>query len=111
MDFINYMKRINSMSPDRLLEEGNRLIARVQAFDDKEKLIKLACQTRSKSIPKNATIMNEYVKCRKPNCHRSRHGPYYYAYWKDAETKKLKKRYIGRNYFPNDGSEKAGEKE
>ena len=36
------------MSPDRLLEEGNRLIARVQAFDDKEKLIKLACQTRSK---------------------------------------------------------------
>jgi hypothetical protein len=24
-----------------------------------------------------------------------RHGPYYYAYWKDPESKKLKKKYIG----------------
>jgi hypothetical protein len=23
------------------------------------------------------------------------HGPYYYAYWKDPESKKLKKKYIG----------------
>ncbi len=24
-----------------------------------------------------------------------KHGPYYYAYWKDTESKKLKKKYIG----------------
>jgi hypothetical protein len=81
-------------------EEGNRLIARVQALNDKEESIKLACQTRSKSIPKNATIRKEYIKCKKPDCCQEQHGPYYYAYWKDPETKKLKKKYIGRDYIP-----------
>ena len=28
-----------------------------------------------------------------------RHGSYYYAYWKDPESKKLKKRYVG-DYMP-----------
>jgi hypothetical protein len=28
-------------------------------------------------------------------CYHGKHGPYYYAYWKDPETKKLKKKYIG----------------
>ena len=27
------------------------------------------------------------------------HGPYYYAYWKDPESKRLKKKYIG-DYLP-----------
>ena len=62
------------MSRDELMEEGNRLIARAQALDNKEKSIKLACQSRSNSIPENAT------KCKKPNCYRQLHGPYYYAY-------------------------------
>jgi hypothetical protein len=56
------------------------------------------CQSRSKSIPKNATIRKEYVKCKKPNCYSDRHGPFYYAYWKDPADKKLRKKYIGR-YF------------
>jgi hypothetical protein len=111
MDFIDYMKRINSMSLDRLMEEGNRLIACVQALDDKEKLIKLAYQSRSKSIPRNATIKKEYVECKKPNCYQEQHGPYYYAYWKDPETKKLKKRYIGTHYYPINEQEKQEVKE
>jgi len=86
------------MSLDRLMEEGNRLIACAQALDNKEKSTKLACQSRSKSVPKNATIRKEYIKCKKPNCYRRQHGPYYYAYWKDPETKKLRKRYIGRHF-------------
>jgi hypothetical protein len=94
------MKRINSMSFEELMEEGNRLIARVRALDNKERSKKLACQTRSKSIPKNATIRKEYVKCKKPNCYHRKHGPYYYAYWKDPETKRLKKKYIGTHYYP-----------
>ena len=98
------------MSRDQLLEEGNKLIARVQALDNKEKSIKLACQSRSKLIPKNATIREEFVKCKKPNCYHQLHGPYYYAYWKDPETKRLKKRYIGSHYFPGHGEKNAGRK-
>jgi hypothetical protein len=105
------MKRINSMSWEELMAEGYRLIARVQALDNKEKLIRLACQTRSKSIPKNATIRKEFVKCKKSNCCYERHGPYYYAYWKDPETKRLKKKYIGRHYYPVPEQENRGSKE
>jgi hypothetical protein len=94
------MKRLNSMSWEELMAEGNRLIAQVQALDNKERSKKLACQSRSKSILKNATIRKEFVKCRKPDCYYERHGPYYYAYWKDPITKKLKKKYIGRHYYP-----------
>jgi hypothetical protein len=88
------------MSFEELMEEGNRLIARVRALDNKERSKKLACQSRLKLIPKNATISKEFVKCKKPNCYRRQHGPYYYAYWKDPETKRLKKKYIGRHYYP-----------
>jgi hypothetical protein len=100
LDFINYEKRLNSMSWGELIAEGNRLLARVQTLDNKERSKRLACQTRPKSIPKNATIRKEFVKCKKPDCCYERHGPYYYAYWKDPETKKLKKKYIGRKYIP-----------
>jgi hypothetical protein len=99
-DLVNYMKRLDNMSWGELMAEGNRLHARSQALENKEKRTKLACQTRSKSIPKNATIRKEYVKCKRPNCYRKEHGPYYYAYWKDPITKKLKKKYIGRYYYP-----------
>jgi hypothetical protein len=102
LDFINYEKRLNTMSLAELIAEGNRLIAQGQALDSKDRSKKLACQIRSKSIPKNATIRKEYVKCKKPNCYRKKHGPYYYAYWKDPITKKLKKKYIGRNYVSDD---------
>ena len=48
-----------------------------------------------KEIPKNAKIRKEYIKCGKENCNYCPHGPYYYAYWKDTITKKLKKKYLG----------------
>ena len=50
-------------------------------------------------ISQNATIRQEYVKCSNLDCkeiHKP-HGPYLYAYWKDKETKKLKKKYIGKS--------------
>jgi hypothetical protein len=56
LNLINYEKRLNSMSFAELMAEGNRLIARVRALDNKEKSKRLACQARSKSLPKNATI-------------------------------------------------------
>jgi hypothetical protein len=88
------------MSFEELMAEGNRLVARVKALDNKEKSKKLTCQARARLIPKNATIRKEFVKCRKPTCYHKEHGPYYYAYWKDPITKKLKKKYIGRYYYP-----------
>jgi hypothetical protein len=46
-------------------------------------------------IPPNATIRHEYVKCGNPDFQNS-YGPYLYAYWK--QDKKLKKRYVGKNF-------------
>jgi hypothetical protein len=46
-------------------------------------------------IPPNATLRQEYVKCGNHDCQNS-HGPYLYAYWK--QDKKLKKRYVGKNF-------------
>jgi hypothetical protein len=60
----------------------------------KVKSRQLACVNRAKSIPENATIRKEYINCGKEICEH-KHGPYYYAYWKDPESKKLKKKYIG----------------
>jgi hypothetical protein len=100
LDLLDWIERINSMSLEEIMAEGNKLIARVETLNNREESIRLACQSRSKSIPKNATIRKEFVKCKKPNCYRRQHGPYYYAYWKDPETKRLKKKYIGKQYYP-----------
>jgi hypothetical protein len=68
-----------------------------------EKLLKKFDATKEssinnlKSVPKNVTIKKEYIKCGKPLC-PLKHGPYYYAYWKDANNGKLRKKYIGK-YF------------
>lgn len=112
MDFSDlYAEWFRPMSFDRLMKEANKLMVRYEKLNNKDESRKRACQSRSKSIPNNATIRKEYVKCRRPNCHRKQHGPYYYAYWKDPETKKLKKKYIGRNYFPRDEQKRQKEKE
>ncbi|MDR4490459.1 MAG: hypothetical protein R2685_06100 [Candidatus Nitrosocosmicus sp.] len=50
---------------------------------------------RIASLPLSAFIKCEYTKCGKPNCDQE-HGPYYYSYWKDKKTKKLRKKYLGR---------------
>ncbi len=47
-------------------------------------------------VPKNANIREEFIRCGKESCNDCPHGPYYYAYWKDSTTKKLKKKYIGQ---------------
>jgi hypothetical protein len=57
LDLIDWVERIDSMSIEELMEEGKRLIARIRALDNKERLKKLACQSRSKLIPKNAPFM------------------------------------------------------
>lgn len=56
-------------------------------------------KVRLNSLPKNATIREEFIKCSKISCNNCPHGPYYYAYWKyktkDDNKSKLRKRYLG----------------
>jgi hypothetical protein len=81
-------------SLQKLLDNANKTGEKATKFLNKIKSRQLAYSNRSKSIPKNATIRKEYIKCGKQMC-QYKHGPYYYAYWKDPESKKLKKKYIG----------------
>jgi hypothetical protein len=77
-----------------VLEGANKTLEKSTKFINKIKSRELVSMTRAKSIPANATIRKEYVRCGKEMC-ELKHGPYYYAYWKDPESKKLKKKYIG----------------
>ena len=83
----------------KVLANANKAIEKSTKFINKIKSRELACANRAKSIPENATIRKEYIKCGKEVCEQ-KHGPYYYAYWKDPESNKLKKKYIG-DHMPN----------
>jgi len=85
-------------SLDKVLVHAKKAAEKSRRFIDNIESKKQSCISRARSIPENATIRKEYVKCGKVLCYHGKHGPYYYAYWKDPETKKLKKKYIGQ-YF------------
>ena len=91
-------------SLERVLEHANKTAEKSQKLIDKIESTKQSSIIRAKSIPVNATIRKEYVKCGKVLCYHGNHGPYYYAYWKDPETKKLKKKYIGTDMPKNIGT-------
>ena len=94
IDFSKSLFGNKRISLQKLLANANKTTERATKFINKIKSRQLAYANRSKSIPKNATIRKEYIKCGKEMC-QYKHGPYYYAYWKDSESKKLKKKYIG----------------
>ena len=62
-----------------LLAKANKTTEKTTRFLNKIKSRQLACVNRAKSIPENATIRKEYIKCGKQMC-ELKHGPYYYAY-------------------------------
>ncbi len=71
-------------------------LIKIKQFKETEKLTK----DRLNSVPKNATIREEFIKCGKVNCNLCPHGPYYFAYWKKEKIKddnisKLRKKYLG----------------
>lgn len=86
----------------KVLANAKKTIERSTKFINKIRSRRLACANRAKSIPENATIRKEYIKCGKQICEQ-KHGTYYYAYWKDPESKKLKKKYIGDHMPKNNG--------
>ena len=83
---------------DKLIERSDKLVAKVKSeelrSEAKIELEKIKSINNSRNLPGNVTIREEYVKCGKSDC-SSKHGPYYYAYWKD-DCGKLKKKYIGK---------------
>jgi hypothetical protein len=84
---------------DRLISRTEKLAARVESdklrSQAKAQKEELTATNNCKCIPSNATISNEYVKCGKSGCSESKHGPYFYAYWKDDHGRLMKK-YIGK---------------
>jgi hypothetical protein len=89
-----------------VLAQARTTAEKSRRFIEKIELKKQSSLSRAKSIPENATIRKEYIKCGKVQCYHGKHGPYYYAYWKDPVTKKLKKKYIGQ-YFHCSSERKA----
>jgi hypothetical protein len=90
---------------EKILAHANRTAEKSRKFLDKVESKKQSSIDRSKLLPENATIRQEYIKCGKTSCYHGKHGPYYYAYWKDPQTKRLKKKYIGQ-YFQSFSEEK-----
>jgi hypothetical protein len=74
-----------------IIKQGEKLVVEMNSKRE-------IANRNSKTIPQNATIRKEHIKCGKEFCLRCEHGPYYYAYWRDEKNyRKLKKKYIGRN--------------
>lgn len=86
-DYRDKMKDIGQREIDLILSNYNKLKNDVLLQDKKE--------LELRSIPKNATIKKEFIKCGNKVCGKCPHGPYYYAYWKDKDSKNLKKVYVG----------------
>lgn len=95
LDWDKHLFSRRESSLEELLAHANKTIEKSNRFINKIKSREIACSNRAKLIPENATIRKEYVKCGKVPCYHIKHGPYYYAYWKDSKTKQLKKKYIG----------------
>jgi hypothetical protein len=94
-------KRINKQleRADKVIARSDKVVAKVESerlrSEAKMEAEKLTSINNSRNLPSNATISEEYVRCGKSDCPRCKHGPYYYAYWKDDKGK-LHKRYIGK---------------
>ena len=76
-------------------EELNRVMNRSQSDISKFQEMETRRSCIDSTLPSNHTIREEFVKCGKEFCLQCPHGPYYYAYWKDSTTKKIKKKYLG----------------
>lgn len=62
-------------SLQKILANANKTIERATKFINKIKSRQIASANRAKSIPENATIRKEYIKCGKEICEQ-KHGRY-----------------------------------
>ena len=58
------------------------------------------------SIPEGvrANYQLQFRRCGRPNCRTCStgpgHGPYWYAFWRDPESKRLRSTYVGKDLPP-----------
>jgi len=81
------MKDYGKIEIDTIIQNFNKLKSEIDKTNKKELDVQ--------SIPKNATIKKEFIKCGKKKCGKCPHGPYYYAYWNNKMEHKLNKIYLG----------------
>jgi len=79
----------------KIFSEGDNFIIHSRNFLARINNLKVTSSKNYESVPSKATIRKEYVKCGNHSCYRCKHGPYYYAYWRD-ENGKLRKKYLGK---------------
>jgi hypothetical protein len=87
----------------KLLSETNGLTFRSCARFSRINRLKETSIDNYQYVPSEATIRKEYVKCGHYYCYRCKHGPYYYAYWRDKKGR-LEKKYIGKYDPREDGT-------
>jgi hypothetical protein len=78
----------------RVFSDASRTISHSRDFFGRLNKLKETSRKNYESVPEKATIKKEYIKCGNASCRRCRHGPYYYAYWRD-QGKRFKK-YLGK---------------
>lgn len=78
----------------KFLSDATNTIATSRNFFGRLNKLKETSRKNYESVPEKATIKKEYVKCGNYSCKRCKHGPYYYAYWRD-QGKRFKK-YLGK---------------
>jgi hypothetical protein len=83
----------------KVFSDANNTISHSRDFFGRLNKLKETAKKNYESVPENATIRREYINCGNYSCRRCKHGPYYYAYWRQ-EGKRYKK-YLGK-YDPRD---------
>jgi hypothetical protein len=74
----------------KVFSDSSTTIGKSRNFFGRLNKLKETSARNYESVPQNATIREEYVKCGNYSCGRCKHGPYYYAYWRD-QGKRYKK--------------------
>ena len=77
---------------NQLLHKTDKFLGSTKKFLAKSNMEQKTALKNYSSVPSNATVKEERIKCGK-SCLMCPHGPYYYAYWKN-DSGKLKKKYI-----------------
>jgi hypothetical protein len=77
-----------------VFSDASRTIGHSRSFFGRLNKLKETSRKNYESVPENATIRREYVECGNRSCRRCKHGPYYYAYWRD--NGKRYKKYLGK---------------
>jgi hypothetical protein len=99
---------MEAVEESSMISDANKTLSKAQKLVDRIESAEHTSRENVQSIPRNATIRKEYIRCGKLGCEEE-HGPYYYAYWKEemktdgdksACRKILKKKYIGTR-LPN----------